>query len=86
MKNTPARTLAWLWALGLTTTLLAHFADQGTYWAGLAFLALSGCKARHILTGYLGLARSRFWRRAFTAFTAAFLALAAALYLLAPAG
>ena len=84
--NAPARTLAWLWTLGLATALLARLAPPGAPWAGIAFLALAGWKARHVLNGYLGLAPSRFWHRAFTAFTAAFLVLAAAIYLLPLAG
>jgi len=80
--NGPTKTLVWLWALSLTTTLLARFAPGGAVWVSLAFLFLSGWKARHILNGYLGLAASRFWSRAFNSFVVLFLALAAALYLL----
>ncbi len=78
----PTKTLLWLLALSLATTLLARFGPVGTPWVSLAFLTLSGWKARHILNGYLGLGASRVWRRAFNGFVALFLGLAAALYLL----
>ncbi len=78
----PVKTLLWLWGLSLTTTALARFAPGGTLWVSLAFLALSGAKARLVLAGYLGLAASRFWLGGFTAFVGVFLALAAGAYLL----
>lgn len=74
--------MLWLWALSLTTTLLARFGPSGSQWVSLAFLVLSGWKARHILNGYLGLGPSHIWRRAFNAFVAVFLMLAAGVYLL----
>ncbi len=80
--NGPTKTLLWLWGLSLTTTLLARFAPGGAVWVSLAFLFLSGWKARHILNGYLGLAASRFWRRAFNNLIMLFLVMAAGLYLL----
>ena len=80
--NTPGKTLLWLWGLSLATTLLARFAPGGVVWVSLAFLVLSGWKARHVLNGYLGLGASRFWRRFFNSFVVLFLALAAGLYLL----
>ncbi|HFQ14760.1 MAG TPA: hypothetical protein ENK41_00275 [Rhodobacteraceae bacterium] len=80
--NGPTKTLLWLWALSLTTTLLARFAPGGSPWVSLAFLGLAGWKARHILNGYLGLGPSRVWRRAFNALVTVFLMLAAGIYLL----
>ncbi len=78
----PTRTLAWLVALSLTTTLLARFAPGGVIWVSLAFLLLSAIKARFILGGYLDLDASRFWLRGFSVFIGVFLMLAAGLYLL----
>ncbi len=78
----PTKTLLWLWALSLTTTLLARFGPGGVLWVSLAFLALSGWKAHHVLNGYLGLGSSRVWRRAFNGFVLVFLSLAAGFYLL----
>ena len=80
--NGPTKTLAWLVALSVTTTLLARYGPGGAVWVSLAFLLLSAMKARFILGGYLGLNASRFWLRGFSVFTGVFLMLAAGLYLL----
>ena len=80
--NGASKTLLWLWGLSLTTTLLARFAPGGTLWVSIAFLALAGWKARHVLNGYLGLGASRFWSRFFNAFVAVFLTLATVIYLM----
>ncbi len=80
--NPATHTLLWLWGLSLATTLLARFAPGGAAWVSLAFLVLSGWKARHVLNGYLGLGVSRFWRRFFNGLVMLFLTLAASLYLL----
>jgi len=68
--------------LSLTTTLLARFAPGGMLWVSLAFLLLSGWKARLVLNGYLGLSATQFWRRGFNSIVFIFLIGIAALYFL----
>lgn len=83
----PARDLVEAWAalvvLSLGTVLIASAggAERGGALLAVGVLALAGLKARMILSRYLGLAGSRFWRRAFDLVIGVFLALSLALYM-----
>lgn len=76
------RALALLIGLSLVTTLFAGvLPDAGPVFV-LTVLALSGLKARVILSDYLGLRDAPNFRGGFTAFLIGFLGLAALLYAL----
>jgi membrane protease YdiL (CAAX protease family) len=71
--------------LGFATTALAAIGGTGFLRHIIAFsvLILAGAKARLILNEYLGLRKTRFWRRTFELSIGLFLTLALVLYLAA---
>lgn len=80
----PARDLleAWVILVGLSigTVLIAASSEHAGALMAASVLALAGLKARVILSRYLGLAGSRFWKRAFSLVISIFLLLSFALY------
>lgn len=86
------RTLIHAWAglvtLSAATTLITLTSSSAQFHAAAAasVLLLAGLKARLILTHYLGLTGSRFWRASFTLALVIFLLTALALYLVGTRG
>ena len=77
------RAWGWLLAMSAATTLVTLAPPSAAPRAVIAgaVLVLAGCKARLILTHYLGLRASRFWRAGFTLTLSIFLLVAFALAL-----
>jgi hypothetical protein len=73
-----------LMLLSFGTVLIASTGRSalGAGWIAGCVLTLAGLKARIILARYLGLARSRFWTRAFDLVIGVFLAVVFGVYLL----
>lgn len=69
-------------SIGTTVLTLLEVAASNRLLVGGGVLALAGIKARVILSRYLGLSRTRFWRQMFDGLLVIFLGLAYLIYVL----